>query len=203
MLAPEPDRSHPGPADEATDFIAVPARTRTAVGELAYYLEHAMRNLREVNEHLHGSADTMPGVFRELHEIVAMTEAATVRVLEETEALVDEGQQVATLIAQAAREVPAPSAALVEADGLVARANDRAMAIMQALEFQDLTAQKIQRAFTVLEEVAVRLGKIQILVDLGQALGPAEAPRRPPAAAAPAGKSGQDLADALLLEFTE
>ena len=111
-----------------------------------------------------------------------MTEAATVRVLEEVEALLDEGQARSLLIAQAqgaSADRDAPEAApLAEAQALVERGNGRLMAIMSALAFQDLTAQKIQRAFEVLEEVNIRLGKIHHLVSFG-ADAPPPRPRRP------------------------
>jgi chemotaxis regulatin CheY-phosphate phosphatase CheZ len=187
-------------------FITVPARARDEIGELAYYLERTLRNLREVNDHLRGSSQTMPGVLHELRDIVQMTEAATVRVLEETEALVDEGRTAAALIDEARREAKAGSVEgvsqpLAKVQALVDMSNNRAMAIMSALEFQDLTSQKVQRAFNVLEEVVVRLAKIQTLVDLGEEVGPKPG-QAPVASVEPRdAKSGQDLADELLLGF--
>jgi chemotaxis regulatin CheY-phosphate phosphatase CheZ len=180
-------------------LITVPERAREEIGELAFYLEQALRNLHEVNEHVRGSSSTMPGVLHELRDIVKMTEAATLRVLEETEALVDNARKAACLItalrdfatAGRADEAGAP---LIELETLVDDASTRAMAIMSALEFQDLTAQKVHRTFGVLEEVVSRLAKIQTLVDHD----------RPPVVAPPAeagGKSGQDLADELALHF--
>lgn len=187
-------------------LIAVPAQTRVEIGELGYYLEQTVRSLREVNTHLRGSSETMPSVLHELRTIHSITEAATVRVLEETEALVDDGRQAVALLGDAERAVaegasgPA-TACLVGARGLVAGASDRAMAIMSALEFQDLTSQRVQRLFGVLEEVIRRLAKIQSLVDLGREVdGEAEPP---PSVPEPAGKSGQDLADELLKGFEQ
>lgn len=186
-------------------FIAIPARARQEIGELTFYLEQAMRNLREVNEQLKGSSRTMPGVLTELRDIVKMTEAATVRVLEETEALVDEGRAVASLLGEAREQAAAGALELVveplvKVEALVERANDRAMAIMSALEFQDLTTQKVHRAFGVLEEVVARLGKIRFLVDSGQEVE--TPPEAAPAAAEHDGKSQQDIADELLLRFS-
>lgn len=187
-------------------FIRVPARTRDEIGELTYYLEKTLRNLREVNDHLRGSSRTMPGVLHELRDIVRMTEAATVRVLEETEALVDEGRAAAALIDEARREAMAGSIErvgepLAKVQALVDMTNGRAMAIMAALEFQDVTSQKVQRMFTILEEVVTRLAKIQLLVDLGEDVRPAPGPDEAPAEPPLDGKSGQDLADELLLRF--
>ena len=160
------------------------------------------QNLLTVND-LTGNSRTVPGVLLDLKDIVRMTEAATVRVLEEVEALLDEGQACSLLIGQAqgaSTDRDAPGAApLAEVQALVERGNGRLMAIMSALAFQDLTAQKIQRAFEVLEEVNIRLGKIHHLVSFG-----ADEPLPEPPVAEPEpadGQSGQDLADEILRRF--
>ena len=79
--------------------------------------------------------------------------------------------------APAGRDAP-EAAPLAEVQALVERGNGRLMAIMSALAFQDLTAQKIQRAFEVLEEVNIRLGKIHHLVSFGAEEPPAVRGRR-------------------------
>jgi hypothetical protein len=73
------------------------------------------------------------------------------------------------------------------------------MAIMSALEFQDLTTQKVQRTFGVLEEVLLRLGKIRRLVEPGDGT-----PAAAPAVSTPVasnGPSAQSLADEILMNF--
>jgi chemotaxis regulatin CheY-phosphate phosphatase CheZ len=197
----------PAGGDTGTEarFVAIPARARDEIGELAFYLDQVRQNLLTVNAHLSGSSVTMPSVVRDLKEIVRMTEAATVQVLEEAEALLDEGQACSALIAQAQRAAddaarPEIATPLAEVQSLVERGNDRVMAIMSALEFQDLTSQKIQRAFEVLEEVNTRLAKIHRLVALGGVMPtPGEAPADEQGRST--GKSGQDLADDILLRF--
>ena len=200
---------HNGPppgADVGTDagFATIPLRARDQIGELVFYLDQVRQNLLTVDRHVSGSSSTMPSVLSDLKEIVRMTEAATVRVLEEAEALLDEGQACSALIAQMRLDVGdrgrPETGPLDEVQDLVERANDRVMAIMSALEFQDLTAQKIQRAFEVLEEVSTRLGAIHRLVSTGV--------EPPPAGAVPAdeprgsdGSSAQDVADEILLRF--
>jgi len=199
---------HAGPpagADNgiAAGFTSIPIRARDQIGELASYLEQVRQNLLTVND-LSGNSRTVPSVLRDLKDIVHMTEAATVRVLEEVEALLDEGQACSVLIAQAqgapaGRDAP-EAAPLAEVQTLVERGNGRLMAIMSALAFQDLTAQKIQRAFEVLEEVNIRLGKIHHLVSFGAEEPPlAEGPADEPEPAD--GQSGQDLADEILRRF--
>ena len=182
-------------------FIRVPARAREELGELTLYLEQGLRSLRQVTEHLRGSSGTMPGVLDDLRDVMRMTEAATERVLDETEALVDDGRAASRLLADVRRQ--AAGAAIAEPvhqlGVLIDRSNSRAMEIMSALEFQDLTSQKVQRTFAVLEEVLVRLGKIQRLVEVGGD-GVAPAPAAPRAVPLD-GKSAQRVADELLLHY--
>lgn len=193
-------------AEEAGKLIMVPARARDEIGQLTFYLEQGLNSLRDIAEHLRGSSGTMPSVLDDLKAVVEMTEAATVRVLEETEALVDEARAATKLLADVHRKAKAAGIEILEEpmheiETLVDRSHQRAMAIMSALEFQDLTTQKVQHTFGVLEEVLVRLGKIRRLVD------PNDAPPAPAkaggASAAPVanGASPQSLADELLLSF--
>jgi chemotaxis regulatin CheY-phosphate phosphatase CheZ len=111
-------------------------------------------------------------VLDELRDVMRITEAATQRMLDETEALVDDGHSASRLLADMRRKTAGPGAEgfsepIRELGMLVDRANDRAMEIMAALEYQDLATQKVQRTFDVLEEVLVRLATIQRLVETG------------------------------------
>jgi chemotaxis regulatin CheY-phosphate phosphatase CheZ len=210
MASPQEERAFvadSGPLDGS--FVTIPASARDAVGELAHYLDHVRRNLLEVNVHLTGSTRNVPTVLHELHDIVQMTERATVRVLEETEALLDEGRTVSTLLARARADAGSrgedggrrDAEPLSEIQVLVERGTLRSLDIMTALNFQDITTQKIQRAFEVLEEVVARLGKIRLLMALGDET-PTPAPPPDLRDAEPAGlKSGQDLADEILQRF--
>ena len=181
-------------------FIQVPARTREEIDGLTSYLEQGIRSLRHITEHLRGNADTTPSVLDDLRDVMRMTEVATERVLDETEALVDDGRTAAQLLVEACQGAgDAMVEPMQKLAVLIERSNDRAMAIMSALEFQDLTAQKVQRTFGVLEEVLVRLTKIQRLVDTADATP--DAPPRAAIAAPQDGKSAQRLADELLLHY--
>ena len=190
-------------ATEEAGFILVPAVARDEIGQLTFYLEQGLRSLRDIAEHVRGSSGNMPSVLDDLKEVVKMTEAATVRVLEETEALVDDARAAAKLLAEVTSQARAAGVEILtepmnEVETLVERSQARAMSIMSALEFQDLTTQKVQRTFNVLEEVLLRLGKIRRLVDNG------DHPLAPPRAAsapAPDGASAQSLADEILMNF--
>ena len=188
--------------EEPGAFILVPAAARDEIGQLAFYLEQGLKSLRDIAEHLRGSSGTMPSVLDDLKEVVQMTEAATVRVLEETEALVDEARAATALLADVHKQARAAGVELLaapmhEIEALVEKSHARAMAILSALEFQDLTTQKVQRTFNVLEEVLVRLGKIRRLVEPTDST-PAPAPKPAPASN---GASAQSLADELLMNF--
>ena len=178
-------------------FITIPAAARDEIGELSFYLGRVLLNLRQVNAHVHGSAQPMPGLLHDLKEIVKMTEIATVKVLEETEALVEEGRAAAALIAEARGKSHdgRVDGALARLADLVTKGNERAMTIMAALEFQDLTAQKVERAFAILEEVQARLGKIQSLVDTGQVLETEPVPAPSPIIMNMDGRAAQAVAD--------
>ena len=190
-------------ATEEGTFILVPAVARDEIGQLTFYLEQGLRSLRDIAEHLRGSSGTMPSVLDDLKEVVKMTEAATVRVLEETEALVDEARAATKLLAEVTKQARAAGVEILtepmtEVEALVERSHARAMAIMSALEFQDLTTQKVQRTFNVLEEVLLRLGKIRKLVDNGDH---PLAPPKPVSSSAPNGVDAQSLADEILMNF--
>lgn len=130
-----------------------------------------------------------------------LAESATVRVLDQCEALVADGQRLSDLLVEIERaDCRGGEGALERARVLATAVSQRAFSIMTALEFQDLTAQKLARAFEILEEVAARLGKIRALVDAGP--GP-ETGCQPTGAApaTPEGSAGQALADELLERF--
>jgi chemotaxis regulatin CheY-phosphate phosphatase CheZ len=184
-------------------FITVPARARDEIGKLTDYLAQGLSTLRDIRDR----ADRHPAlpsiVLDDLRAVMRMTEAATMRVLDETEALVDDGRAASRLLADVRAKAgtadpEALARPMAELGALVERSTARAMEIMSALEFQDLTSQKVQRTFRVLEEVLVRLGTIQQLVETGS-----DTPSTPtaPRPAAPEGNSGQRLADELMLHY--
>jgi hypothetical protein len=144
------------------------------------------------------------GVVDDLRDVLRLTEAATVRVLDETEALVDDGHAAARLLEDLRSQAAAADAQALDPpmralSALVERSHARAMAIMAALEFHDVTCQKVERTFAVLDDVLARLAKIQRLVDTRETRVAPPAPvfRR----IALDGRPGQRLADELLVRF--
>ena len=181
-------------------FIRVPARARDEIGQLAQDLEQGLRDIRAITDDPHGAA-RRSSVLDQLRDVMRITEAATQRMLDETEALVDDGHAASRLLADIRRKTDGSGAETIAAPirdlgVLVDRSNDRAMEIMAALEYQDLATQKVQRTFDVLEEVLVRLATIQRLVDTGVDTPPTTTPAEAPSVTDPT--SGQRLADELV-----
>jgi chemotaxis regulatin CheY-phosphate phosphatase CheZ len=180
-------------------FIRVPARARDEIGQLAQDLEQGLRDIRAITDDPHGTSRS--SVLDQLRDVMRITEAATQRMLDETEALVDDGHAASRLLADIRRKTDGSGAEAIAAPVrdlgvLVDRSNDRAMEIMAALEYQDLATQKVQRTFDVLEEVLVRLATIQRLVDTGVDTPPPTTPAEAPPVTDPT--SGQRLADELV-----
>jgi NAD(P) transhydrogenase len=60
-----------------------------------------LHSLHEVDSHLRDSSQSMPYVLHVLRDINRLTETATVRVLDQAEAFVEDGREVAALLADA------------------------------------------------------------------------------------------------------
>jgi chemotaxis regulatin CheY-phosphate phosphatase CheZ len=187
-------------------FITVPARARDEIGQLTFYLEQSLNNLRNVREHVREGSGAMPNVLDDLTDVMRMTEAATVRMLDETEALVDDGRAAARLLADAQDQARAAgvgtlAAPMRDATTLIQRSSARAMAIMSALEFHDVATQKVTRTFGMLEEVLLRLAEIHRLVNGGDEMPPPPAAPTRRSWTVDDAKTAQFLADELLLNF--
>jgi chemotaxis protein CheZ len=188
-------------------------RARGLVGELAAYINQTLKSLQHLDPAVRGSSREIPKVAKQLAEIIKTTEDATNRVLEETEQmLAEQGKIEESLVrtaAMLAEVLPAkPTAewadAMAEAQRLHSQAQNRAMEIMAAMEFQDLTTQKIQRLTVLVGDIESRLVQLLALFRLDE-VGPSEGCSDPILVTCAANESAQfsqDLVDQLLGEFT-
>jgi len=196
---------------EGNFYRLVNVRARGVVGELAAYVNQAMRNLQSLDPAVKSTSREIPKVAQHLAEIIRTTEEATNRVLEEAEHLVEEQSRVEqglSRVAEALRHqgagVPPGEAIrqLEEVRELQCHSHGRAMDIMAAMEFQDLTTQKIQRLISLVAEVESRL--LQLLVMFRLEETPEQAAADPiiqTVASDDAALCKQDLVDQLLGEF--
>jgi len=146
-------------------------KARGVVGDLASYINQVLRNLQRIDPVVKGSSREIPKVAKHLAEIIQTTEDATNRVLEQTEHLLDEQTKIEQGLSRSAemlRHAPGDPMIAECRTGLEGlkemqrRSQGRAMDIMSAMEFQDLTTQKIQKLITLVADVEDRL--VQLLV---------------------------------------
>lgn len=147
-------------------------KARGIVGELAAYINQTLRNLQSLDPTVKDSQREIPKVAQHLAEIIQTTEEATNRVLEEAEHLVDEQMKVEQQLSRVGEMLHLlPKGArltevlhyLDDTKGIQRRSQGRAMDIMAAMEFQDLTTQKIQKLIGLVAEVESRLLKLLVM----------------------------------------
>jgi chemotaxis protein CheZ len=181
------------------------------LGELARYLESAMRKMAEVGAPMVANSAQLPQATAHLLDLNKMTEEGTLEVMRLTEIIQDNR-------ARAAKELAAVVSTLeaVDCQKLASRlgntANELAqddkhlMDIMTALSFQDLVAQRVKKLVTIVEDVQCKLVELVVVFGLKQESSTPEAQgkagemlRQLEASKSTAIK--QDLADELLSEF--
>jgi chemotaxis regulatin CheY-phosphate phosphatase CheZ len=190
----------------------VNVRARGIVGELAVYINQTIHNLRSLNPTVRTSSMEIPKVAKHLAEIIQTTEEATNRVLEQTEYLVEEQTKVEQQLSRmgemlrhlgVAERLAEPLRCLDEAKELQRRSQGRAMDIMAAMEFQDLTTQKIQKLIGLVAEVESRLLQLLVMfrIEDAAAEGREPDPIVQTCATDEAALGQQDLVDELLKQF--
>jgi chemotaxis protein CheZ len=170
---------------EGKFFQIVNVKARGVVGELAAHINQTLRNLQHLDPTVKGSSRDIPKVAQHLAEIIQTTEDATNRVLEQTEHLLEEQTKLEQGLSRAAevlRHIPnRPLLAeclkgLEELKEVQRRSQGRALDIMSAMEFQDLTTQKIQKLINMVAEVEDRLLKLLVLFRIEEAASSTQVP---------------------------
>ncbi len=181
------------------------------LGELARYIDTAMRKMAEVSSPMVVGSAQLPQAAAHLLDLNKMTEEGTMEVMRLAEIIQDNR-------ARAAKELAAVVSALeaVDCHTLAVRLGKTAseliqddkhlMDIMTALSFQDLVAQRVKKLVTIIEDVQCKLVELVVVFGRKQegvpskALGKAgEMLKQLEASKSMAIK--QDLVDELLSEF--
>ena len=181
------------------------------LGELARYLDSAMRKMAEVGAPIVADSAQLPQATAHLLDLNKMTEEGALEVMRLTEIIQDTR-------ARAAKELTAVVSTLeaVDCRTLAARLEKTAQElaqddkhlidIMTALSFQDLVAQRVKKLVTIVEDVQCKLVELVVVFGLKQeGTAPethgkaSEMLRQLEASKSTAIK--QDLADELLSEF--
>ncbi len=187
----------------------VTVRTRGVVGELAAAINLTLQNLQSLDPTVRGSSREIPKVAQHLGEIIQTTEEATNRVLEQAEHLVEDQAQVHQGLSRASEmlhSIPNASALkgclqlLHEVETIQRQSQGRAMEIMAAMEFQDLTTQKIQKLIALVAEVEGRLRQLLVMFRIEDAVTGEQAPDRGSESTVQNQESlcGQEMVDQLL-----
>jgi len=121
-----------------------------------------VENLHRMKSPLVESHDKVPQATNQLDKISQQTEAATNKMLDVIEGITQRDQQIVTGLQHIGEEVSGqPAAAKVEELCELVNANmNDAYAVMDALQFQDITAQQMDHAASLLEEIEGKLEHI-------------------------------------------
>lgn len=143
------------------------------IGRLAQYINQTMHNLQQLNPTVEGSREPLPQMSGQLSEVIKATEDASMRVLNEIEAMVEEQgtvdqdlRRLAVLLEadeQCNQKRDTVMQALREIRERHSRTQSRAIEIMSAMEFQDITSQRIQKSITMISEVENRLLRLLVM----------------------------------------
>ena len=143
------------------------------LGELARYLDSAMRKMAEVGAPMVANSAQLPQATAHLLDLNKMTEEGTLEVIRLIEIMQDNR-------AQAAKELTAIVSTLdaVDCRTLATRLGKTAqelaqddknlMDIMTALSFQDLVAQRVKKLVTIIEDVQCKLVELVVVFGLKQ-----------------------------------
>ena len=181
------------------------------LGELARYIETAMRKMAEVGAPMVAGSAQLPQATAHLLDLNKMTEEGTLEVMRLTEIVQDNrsraAKELATVVATLqAVDCQTLAARLEKTAEELAQDDKHLMDIMTALSFQDLVAQRVKKLVTIVEDVQCKLVELVVVFGLKQeGVAPdtqgkaGEMLRQLEASKSTAIK--QDLADGLLSEF--
>jgi chemotaxis protein CheZ len=143
------------------------------LGELARYLETAMRKMAEVGAPMVVNSAQLPQATMHLLDLNKMTEEGTHEVMRLAEVIQDNR-------AKAAKELAAVVSTLEAVDCLslaarlkkttqdLSQDDKHLMDIMTALSFQDLVAQRVKKLVTIVEDVQCKLVELVVVFGLKQ-----------------------------------
>ena len=181
------------------------------LGELARYLDSAMRKMAEVGAPMVANSAQLPQATAHLLDLNKMTEDGTLEVMRLAEIIQDNRARAAKELAMVVSTLEAVdcrtlAARLGQTAQELAQDDKHLMDIMTALSFQDLVAQRVKKLVTIIEDVQCKLVELVVVFGLKQEGTAPETPgkseemlRQLEASKSTAIK--QELADELLSEF--
>ncbi len=159
------------------------AKIQQEIAELSSSIGDVIAGFRKLQSPLVESRNKVPQATNQLDKITEQTEAVTGRMLDMVEQLTQREEEVMRGLESIRDKVKAGETG--EVDGLIesltVKAGDNlndGYQIMEALQFQDITAQQMDHAASLLEDVE---GKLHgIITSLGGSNDASQAPKAPP-----------------------
>jgi chemotaxis protein CheZ len=158
------------------------------LGELARFVENAMRTISEISAPIVSGSAGLPMAASHLVDLNKMTEEGTLEVMRLTEMIQDNRGRVVKELAAVAETLKAVdcttlSARIQNTAADLAQDDKRLTEIMTALSFQDLVAQRVKKLVVILDDVRDKLVELVVVFGI----------RQDADGAAPAGKTGELL----------
>ncbi|OGW15369.1 MAG: hypothetical protein A3G93_07365 [Nitrospinae bacterium RIFCSPLOWO2_12_FULL_45_22] len=200
---------------EGDFYREVSIALRGELSRLADYINKTRKNLQLLDPPLRESAEKIPVASCQLTDIFAATEEATHKILSLTEEMLDDQNQVGSLIDKIqtlignAPNNGEPTSLLDQINNVNLTNETRLIDIMTTLSFQDITGQKIKKIVKLIDEIETRL--LEIIVAFGIKVDKAKEPDAGQRATEwlnklkdSSGSNGtkQDLVDQILAEFS-
>ncbi len=141
------------------------------LGELARYIETAMRKLAEAGGPVVATTRQLPRATTHLMELCRMTEAGVHEVMRLAEAMQDTHSHLVTALRELAASLATSAGTqdaarrVDEAAQTLAQDDKRLIDLMTALSFQDLVAQRVHKLAAVLNDVQRKL--LELIVVFG------------------------------------
>jgi chemotaxis protein CheZ len=143
------------------------------LGELARYLDSAMRKMAEIGAPMVANSAQLPQAAAHLLDLNKMTEDGTLEVMRLAEIIQDNRARAAKELAAVVSTLEAVdcrtlAARLGKTAQELAQDDKHLMDIMTALSFQDLVAQRVKKLVTIVEDVQSKLLELVVVFGLKQ-----------------------------------
>lgn len=147
-------------------------RVQKEINDLSEVITALIENFKQLKSPLQESREKVPQATDQLDRVTEQTEAATHQMLDRLEQITDREEHIISGLEDIRRMAESGQVLDVSETTaeLHARATDNlndAFLIMDALQFQDITAQQINHAAALLEDVDRKLRKIILSLDEG------------------------------------
>lgn len=145
--------------------VSLKNKIENEMKELAGSISNIVSNFKKLQNPLTESQDKVPQATKQLDKISEQTEAATHQMLDTIEKLTEREQEMVKGLTELKEKVEKNKAkkTVSDIDILISMANtscNDGFAIMDALQFQDITSQQINHAAFLLEEIEEKLKQI-------------------------------------------